>query len=385
MDLPTRLDLFSRGRAYIQRTARKINPALVDVEGTNANIYVSVAAILASAVVRAIGYEASKLMLDSAQGVDLDRLVFDRYRFTRKGASPSRCDVTISRPTFAAGAGTIPVGTRFKAGPIEFVTTTAASLGATDLTTVARVRSVKAGADTRAPAGAINAFARIGDLWDRSLVVTNGEAAAGGEDAEKDEPFRERARAFKRASARGTLSAIEFGAMTVDGVAYAVASEISAGVFDAAFAGGYRDLPSFIPARIVELYIADTSGVASRALAADVETALLEWRAAGVTVIVRTSLPQIVPVVVRVSYRANVDTVSLQNAIRQAIVSFVSTLPPNRTLYVSDLVDVLKRFSDVGVIVEDGAVVSPAGDLVPDVGRSIRTTVEAVTVTTPAP
>jgi uncharacterized phage protein gp47/JayE len=382
MDLPSRLDLFARGRSYIRRTAKKLDPAWVDVEGTNSNIFVAAVSIMASVVVSALAQQAAARLIESAQGTDLDRIVFDQYGFTRKGASPSRTDIEIRRATFAAGAGTVPVGTRVMAGSMEFVTVTPASFGPTDLVSQARVRSTKAGASTRTGKLTINRFSRVGDLFDKSLTCSNPQEASGGEDAEQTEVFRARAKKFARAMAKGTLDAIEYGATTVEGVTFAVAKEIVTSVIDQAFVGGYRDLPATVPARIVELFIADSTGVASRALAADVEAILPEWRAAGVAVLVRTSIPLIVPVTVRVAYAANVDTVTLQSQMKAAIVSYMDGLAPNETLYTSNLISVLKRFTSLGVIIRDDAIVVPAGDLVPDVGQTLRTLPENVVVST---
>lgn len=376
MDLPSRVDLFARGRAFVRGCAKKLDPKLIDLEGSQANIIVQTAAMIGAVIVSAIAFEASKLLIESAEKDDLDRIVFDRYRFTRHGASPSRTDIQLSRPTFAGGAGTIPVGTRVVAGNVEFLVQTPISFGPTDLFSQGRVRSTKAGSETRVARGAINRFARPGEIFDKTIEITNEEAAAGGEDRELDDAFRARARKFARALARGTLDAIETGGLSVPGVVQAVAIEVLAPLEG----GTYRDLPSVVPARVVELFIADSTGVASRALATEVETALREWRAGGVAVLVRTSIPVVVPIVARVRYRANVDSVTLAAQMNAAIVAFTQGLAPNQTLYVSDLITVLKRYNDLGVIVDANCIVEPAGDLVPDVGQTIRATTETVQI-----
>ena len=107
----------------------------------------------------------------------------------------------------------------------------------------------------------------------------------------EERALRERVRAFWLAARRGTLGAIEFGALTVPGVVSASAVES----IDA----------SVRPARIVTLYVADGSGVSNEALAARVREVLFEWRAAGIFVLVSSSVPSIVPVVLRLRFAAN--------------------------------------------------------------------------------
>src|SRR5260221_476101 len=91
------------------------------------------------------------------------------------------------------------------------------------------------------------------DGSDATLQVTNPLTTAGGEDVEDDDTFRARIRDFWRTARRGILAAIEFGAKTVPGV-------VSAQAVEALSVGA-------APARVVNLYIADSSGVSSEALA----------------------------------------------------------------------------------------------------------------------
>lgn len=367
MDFITRLDLYAIGRDYVRSRAKKIDPTLVDVDGTDINIFVGSSSVVAAALIKQLAYSVSRLFLDSADGEDLDRWAWDRYRLVRKGASSAIGKVTFERTSFAAGAGSIPAGTKLRTiNGIAYVTTTTATFGATSLSATAYVRAIQAGKASQVGKNYIRKFQEASSLFDRSITVNNYNATAGGEDVEEDEDFRERIRDFWRTARRGTLGAIEFGARTVEGVVSALAVE--------AFSGDGSS------ARIVNLYIADSSGVANEALARQVVAALDEYRAAGIKVIVYTSIPLIVDIILSLTFRANVDTENLTELIRKAVVEYVNSLPVNGKLTVGGLFAVLQRYESDGLILGKDNVVAPVGDLVPDAGQTIRTTMTNVVV-----
>lgn len=366
-DLPTRLDLFALGRDYVLQKAEKIDPGMVDVEGSDVNIVVGSSSVMADHIVRHLGYRFNALLLDGADGEDLDRLAWDRYQLVRKGASAALGWVRFTRPDATNGAGSIPIGTVLVSNTgAEYITTTVANFGASDLSSRANVRARVAGKASQVSAGSIRRFASAGALFDPTLQVTNERPTAHGEEIEKDEDFRNRIRAFWKTARRGILAAIEFGALTVPGVTSAQAIEV--------LTTGAQ------PARVVNLFIADSTGVASDVLAQEVNVALLDYRAGGIAVIIYTSLPTLADITLRLTFRANVDTVSLTEQIRAAIVAFVNSLPVNGPLYTGDLQSVLRRFVPDGLVLNDQTIVAPVGDLIPDVGQTIRTTLANVTV-----
>lgn len=361
------MDIFALGRDYITQRATKIDPAQVDIEGSDVNIFVGVASFVGDQVIKQLGFRAAALTLDGADDEDLDRYALDRYQLARKGASPALGTVRIFRTSTAAGAGTVPIGSKMVTNTgFEYITTTTASFGAGDFTSMANVRAVEAGKATQVGVNAIVRFSNPGGLFDPSLVCNNDAATAGGEDAEDDDTFRGRIRDFWRTARRGILAAIEFGALTVPGVVSAQAIEVLTA--------------NAQPARLVNLFISDSTGVASDALASQVRSALDDFRAAGIQVLISTSFPLIVDIQLRLTFRANVDTLTLTDNVRNAIVAFVNSIPVNGTLYVGQLFSVLQRFAEDGLIPNQGSLVSPVGDLVPTTGQTIRTTLSSVTV-----
>jgi hypothetical protein len=368
-DLPTRFDLQNIARDHILQNTQKIDPAVIDTEGSDANIFVGVSAVVGDTVTRQLGYRAAALTLDGSEDEDLDRYVFDKSggEVVRKGASAALTTVRIFRATTTAGAGDIPAGTKIQtATGADYITTTGASLGAGDITTRAEARAIQAGKASQVGRREIDRFSAIGLLFDATLQVTNDAASAGGEEVESDEVLRNRFRAYWKTVRRGVLRAIEFGATSVPGVTSAQAVEVLS-------EGGF-------PARIVNLYIADSSGVASDALAQQVRISLNDYRGGGIQVLISTSLPQTVTVQLRLTFKANVDTVTIADTVRAAVVNFINSIAVNGTLFVADLYSVLRRYSEDGLIVTKDTIVAPIGDLVPAIGQTLRTTLANVTV-----
>jgi uncharacterized phage protein gp47/JayE len=368
-DLATRLDYYALGRDYVLQRAKKIDPTQVDVEGSDVNIFVGSTSVVADAVTGQLAESINRLLLDGAQDDDLDRYALDRYNLPRKGASPAVGSVRFFRVSAAGGAGNVPIGTRLKtAGNVEYITTTLGvfGIGTLDTGDVVNVRAVQAGKVTQVGTNTIRSFSQPGLLFDQTLQVTNDLATAGGEDVEDDETFRARIRDFWNTARRGILAAISFGALSVPGVVSAQAVEVVT-------TGGQ-------PARVVNLYIADSSGVASKALGDLVRVALDDFRAAGIAVIISTSIPLLVSVSLSLQFQAGVDTGTIAENVRAAVVEFINSLPVNGTLYIAQLYSVLQRFVGDGLIPNASSVASPAGDLVPPVGQTIRTQENLVTV-----
>lgn len=367
MDIPSRLDLLAIGRAHFLQRAKAIDPAMVDTAGSMANLYVGTTSVLAAVVVRHLVHRTKALTLAGADGEDLDRWIYDRYTEFRKGASPALGEIRVWRANTDAGAGSIPVGTPLVTlTGAEYVTTSVCSFSVTDVESRCEVRATSAGKASQVGRNQIRRFRDAGALFDRSLQVTNDDPTAGGEDREEDDDCKNRMQSFWIAARRGILPAIEQGARTVPGVETARAVETLTG--------------TGAPARLVELYIADSSGVASKQLARKVTTALEDWRGAGIAVLVRTSIPLLVAIQLDLRFRANVDTVALATAVRAAVIAFVNSLPVNTTLSPSDLDAVLARFREDGLVTHRGQVVAPVGDLLPEPGQTIRTLPELVTV-----
>ena len=366
-DLLSRLDFYEIGRRYLITRAKKIDPVEVDVEGSDANLFVGSMSFVAHAISRQLAERIGALLLDGANGEDLDRYAFDRYQLLRKGAAAAVGRVRFYRAATTAGPGTVDAQTPIKSlSGVDYITLTAASFGPTTIQVYADVRAVQAGKDYQVGANQIRLFAPNAVVFDPSIQITNDDPTAGGEPAEQDDEFRERIRDFWNTARRGTLSAIEFGAKTVPGVASASASE--------ALDGTSR------PARVVRLYFADSSGISSLALANAIDAALVDYRAAGIAVIYVTSVPQIVAITLQLTFLAGVDTAGLTENIKAALYEFVNSLPVNGALSRQELLSVLQRFKSAGLVPSSSNLVAPAGDLLAQPGTTFRTTLDQISV-----
>lgn len=369
-DLPNRVVLFNvfadevLVRAEGRSDGRRISAAEVFTDGSDINLIGAAGSAMGEEIVRQLGRGLQALTLDGARGIELDRWCADRYsgEVVRKTAAPALVSLTLARPTATAGAGVFPSGSRVQtSGGVQFITTADATFGASTLATTVEARAVNAGVGGNVLAGAINAF--VTQPFDSTMTVTNPVFASGGDDTELDASLRARARLFFASARRGTLGAVEFGALTVSGVRQATAEE-------------EIDGDGYLTGRVF-LYIADANGQANASLASAVTLAVREYRAAGLPVIVVGASPVFTPITLALAFEANVDTTVAFNRVRQVVLGQVNQTRPNKTLYRS-LITTAAR-SVPGVIVGDGAVVVPAGDIVPAAGQVIRTRLDLIT------
>lgn len=366
-ELLTRLDFYDIGRRFVLGRAQRISAKEIDTEGSDINLLVGAASFMASAVARQNVDRLGALLLDVCEDEDLDRLVFDRYQELRKGASPAVVPLQITRPSALVGAGSVPIGTVvLTRSGIEYITTTTATFTVSSLFAACDARASQAGKEYQVGANQIIRFARPELLFDASLQVNNTEASAGGEPAETNDVFRDRARGFFNAARRGTLTAIENGARSVAGVESAEAFEI----LD----------ETGIAIKFVQLFIADSSGMANSSLALKVQQALEEYRAGGIYVAIYTSRPVLANIVFRFRFRAGVNTALISDQARSATVAYINSLGVNQPLFRADLGAVLSRFKGDGLLVDNGTIVEPVGDLIPEAGTTIRIRPEGVTV-----
>lgn len=370
-DLPTRADYFRIGadevlvRSAARPVGQRLTSSQVYTEGSDINIVVASASAMAEEITRQLALRLAALFIDGASGEDLDRLVADRFSPTivRKSATPALATVQFSRVAGPLAAIAIPAATRLRtASGVEFETTVASSLAAGSTGPVSvPAQCRQAGLAGNVAAGSINQIVSV--IGDPNLLVSNAQVAAGGDETESDARLRARARDFFRTARRGTLSAIEFGALTVPGVRQATAIE--------------EVDPLGIPTGRVSLYVADANGQANAALVLAVRSALLEYRAAGVVVDISSAIPNFVAIEYNLRFAAGVDTAAAFAQVQTATVSAVNALAPSQTLPVSLLFSVAR--SVPGVIVLDDAIVAPVGDLIPSAGQVIRTRTDLVT------
>jgi len=380
-DFPSRNDLFRVARDRILGLNAALSADVVSRDGTDANVLVAGGSAMADAVIGQLVNVCRGQFLDSAEGTDLDRLVLDRYNLVRKPAAPSLGTVVFSTTVANPTAFTIPAGTAIASvDGIQFITSVASSFPALNLGPIyVPIRSVLAGFNQQAKIGTITNITStlIGSPGD--LVVTNIVATAGAADVEDDPSLRDRARRFWTTSQRGTLAALENGALKVAGVVKATAIE----VLDS------RGRPG----RWVQLLIADrftdaliklnttnpTYDAQAQSLAKAVFLSLANIRCGGIFVQVIVARVVLLQVRLDLTFTADVDPIEVSEQARAVVVDYINSLGPGESFVPEDAVEALTAVN--GLVITGGEISVPSGTVVPRAMQALRSSFELVTAT----
>lgn len=384
MDFPSFSTLFQTARNEVLLQNAQLTVESVDREGTDANVLIAAAAAASDEVVKQLISVVAGLYLDSANGTALDRLVLDRYGIARKQASGGTLSLLFTTTAPVAASFVIPAGTRVSTNTgIVYETILAETFFSGTTQIYVTARSTQAGLSQQVAIGTLNSIISSIANAPSDLGVTNPYASFGASDAETDSEYRARAQAFFTSSRRGTLSAIEQGALAVPGVVRAQAFE----VLDT----------SGRPAAYVQLSIADAFtdtfaelGVnppayqtQSAALAQEVFNALQDYRPAGIFVQVTVAQTVLQPVQLALSFAAGVNVDAVALAARSSIVSYINNLSPGDDLVPADLVTVLTGIP--GLINEGTAIYSPSGTVAATPLQVFRTNLSLVSATSLSP
>jgi len=348
------------------------NPSLTDRRpGSAMDALIGTGAVLADESIR-LGLQGFKaVFFDTATGADLDALVADRTGLTRNAASNAVGAVVFSR-TQTIGEVVIPLGTRVSATDADgaeyiFETTAAAVFVSGAATVSVPVEAQVAGPESNVAASEIDTL--LDALSDPDVTVENTARTAGGDVAETDERLRARVRRYYTSLRRGTVAALEAGALTVPGVNFATVDESNAAPED----GGY-----------VNVFVGDPDANANAELVALVETELENWRAAGIAVQVEAMVRQEISLdfTLRVKSLIGVSTTALESNVRAAVIAYGETLQGGATLYLSRVLAEAIRVSDLFL---DGEITNTAVDIEPTYAYSairivlVEVTIEEVT------
>lgn len=348
-DLPRRDELFRRFRAGVLAVANtRISAKALDTEGADANLIAAAASLMGDEIVSRMSRALAGCFESSAVDAALDRLIMDRKSFPRKPSSPAVGFIQLTRPTAAAGAGTIdggPLGGLITPTPIktssniDYVLLSNAVFGAADLGPITvPVQSLLSGRQFQVDAGQQWTFGQT--VFDNTIIVNNVEGMAGASDLELDADYRSRSQLFFASLRRGTLEAIRFGALSVPGVT-------SVSVIEATNPDGN-------PACMVEVFVLDPTGRANARFAALVQNALLGFRPAGIPVIAKEASVDYITIRFRgVSFDASVvqDTAQATEDIRSAIVAVLNNQAPGQSLVTNTITSAVRLVP--GVLLPD--------------------------------
>lgn len=375
-DLPNRAELFHRFRAAALAVPNtRISAREIDRDGSDINLIAAGASFMGEEILNRMARALAGVYEDTARAQQLDRNVTDRKGIPRLPAAPAVGEVTLSRPGFAAGAGTIvggqpgatPAPTRITTNTgIVYILTEDANFGALDLSVTVPVQAELAGLASEVDAG--QAWSFISPPFDTTITIANAVEMAGASDEESDDAYRARAKSFFPTLRRGVLGAIEFGLRSTPGVASATAIEVVQA--------------SGVPACVVQGFILDALGRGNDTFAARAQLNLLAFRALGIPVIVISGTAQYVPVVftgLTFDTAVITDTVAGAKAVKNAIVAAMNNLRPGQTGERSLILAAARSVR--GVQIPSSALVDPAGDLIPSTtAHALRTLPELVTV-----
>lgn len=367
-DLPDRRALFQIGRRAINLTpGLRINPKVIDTEGSDVNILLGAMAVMGEETIGGFSQCMKGLFVETSEGDALDRVAYDKFQLTRQSAVPATVDLIIERSGIGA-AGTYIAGSRVQtAGGTQFAIDVDAVFDTATLIVTVSATALSAGPESNVPADKVNQF--VDQPFSSAMTVRNPRGAAGGADQETDIEFRARILDFFPTIRRGTIGAIEFGGRSVPGVAFARAYEVINVCNGDPF-----------PACLVELVVSDRLGGYSESMLQAVRDQLLNYRPAGIPVRVLGGAVQEEDVIWSLSYEPNIDTRRVRDEVRATSVAVAQFLGPGEILRRSSLIAAARAVP--GAIVRDNSLVEPAGDIDPGItGRHLILRVAAENVT----
>lgn len=350
-------DFYDVGKATLQSR----RPKLVVEEGDVSDAIIAGAASMATALVAFSNRQFRATFLDGAQGDDLTERARDRGVERDLGAGAIGA-VNLTRPSNAAGAGTILAGTRVATQPdatgafASFTIDSDVVFGGADLTkTNVAATCTLIGKIGNVDVSKVTRF--IDSIFDPSIVPTNPARFTGGVERESDEELRDRVRGFFLTQARGTIDALDYGARQVPGVDRVSVTVDSSGV--------------------VTVFVADAAGNSNATLVAAVQVELENWRDAADVVFVTGGVIVNQAISLTVTVRTGVDVNAMLSTIRDAIVSRVGRLNPGEILY-RDAIAAAARDVDREAIV-GVTIVTPAANVAPSANQLIRTNTGIIT------
>jgi uncharacterized phage protein gp47/JayE len=363
MTVPSYEDLFSAFRRRITLGPSRFGIAIVDTEGSDVNIIGHATATVGQAVALYGQQRFNGQFLSTAakRTADLEQWVYDRYGLRRRRAHAAVVTLALSRSN--AIGFTLPERAVFgtEAG-VNFETLNAVPFAAAQRGPL----FVNAVAQVVGHSGNVleNTITRkITASEDTTLVVRNLERAAGGTEEQTDEELAAAAQAFFLASTCGTDVAILAATLNTPGIANAFVDEPLNG--------------DGTPAGMVRIVFSDGSGGGNTPLRDRLIAALRSVRGFGVPVFATPGVPVFADIVAStLAFRAGFDSTNVLADARRRVVAVVNATGPNRTLLRAAIVAALQ--GTPGLVVPDGALNEPAGDLVPATGEVIRTSPDRV-------
>lgn len=294
--------------------------------------------------------------------------VFSTFGFVRKPAAAASGIVRFSTGGPLASASIIiPAGTVVKAPGTSktYLTQAQAVLLANTAYVDALVAAQSAGSAGNTEAGTITEIATpVSGINE----VTNPAPFTNGRDEETDDELKARFQGYISTLARGTKSAIEYGAKTARVVdANGMTTEY---VAHASVVEPYLE-DNTQPISLVECYVHNGAGATSSALVAEAQKmidgyldetgiAVPGWKAAGVQVVVLPAADKAINVTGEITVDLGVNKAEAIASATDAIRSYIQARNVGETVLLAELIAIIQR--DVGGVY-NVTLSTPAGDI----------------------
>ena len=377
-DLPTQNDLFRIGRDEVLARSNALTKAVIERQGTDANALVAAGSAIGDEAIGQLAKIQAGLFQDSAKGKNLDRLLIDRYGLYRKPAAPAFGEVEFSTTAPNPIAFSIARDTRVQTGDgnqfVALVTTPFPALAVGPISVP--VRSVLAGATQQAKIGTITTLIDKPTNAPADLVLTNPLATFGADDEERDEDYRLRAQEFYVTARRGTLRAIQAGALAFPGVRRALALEYTDALGRPA-KGVSLIVSDAFTAQLVGVTPTPASYEAQSAVvAAQIAASLEDVRAAGILVTVIVAEVVMQGVSLGLSFVAGVDTDTVSLQARGTVAAYINGLIPGASFVPATAINKLR--SVPGLVVTGNEILSPTGTVIAQPLQVLRSSLSLV-------
>lgn len=331
-----RSSIFSDMQSYLQ----SLSPQLTDFNvGSVLNSILDAPSAEMEQLWNALITAFSAAYVATATGEDLDNKAAD-FGLIRKTATSAIGYVTFGRSSSYNQDFTIPIGTIVQTTSttttpaLQFQTTAEAILPAGQLNVSSvPITSALSGAAYNITA---NMITQMSTPPAGIETVANPTATAGGTNNESDDDLKTRIPLYLSSLARGTRDSLEAAALSVNGVA-------SVSIFE-----DFYDDP--ITPGYVEVYVADSSGNATDAMIAAVQTQVDAYRAVAVTVMVKKPIALNINVKCWITVASGYSTSTVSANVATAITDFFSRLKLGDEVYRSELIAAISEVQGVSEV-----------------------------------
>lgn len=367
MAAPSFQDLFNLGKAE----ANLLRPDLSVRTGSISEMLISSATAMGDRLVGWFADRVGATFLDGASGDDLTKLAADHWAINRRAATPAVATITLNRAGADASSRILLTGSIVATGvdstgnSVQFQTLQDATWAASTNGN----RTVNVSATVSGVSGNLaspNLITRIvsSPPAGGTYTIVSSTLPAGGADAETDPDLRDRVRLYPSTLRRGTIAALQYGALQTEGISIAKANAL-------------QDTTG-----LVNVYVSDASGnstgttqtvgpnlVDDGSMTMKVAIELFDWAAAGALVQVSGGVVQTVNITVSVVVKLGVDVTQLITDIQDSISARVSKLNIGDTLYLSDIVSAVKAVDPDNIV--NITVTNPIVDTAPSTPGSL--------------